>query len=323
MTDDHSNPLGPLADSDVPELDAVTRDRLEAGLRVQFADRHPAPPPRGIPRRFVIGPVIALVLLVATIALVARDEAAVAALELSDAVNVVVTLPDGAVVNDPADGFALVDGAVVTVGPEGRVTIDEITLAAGAVVRVRDGRLVTDVVATTTIERPRSTDDVEPGRTDPPVDVPPTTSVTVPVDSRPSDVGDAPVSTSTRRPLPPESSRPPTDSLPAEEPGDREPPKEVAVGLRVDRHDEGVRVAWNVEGVAGREWRVLVIRTADGSEPALTGDRTVIGEGDHGEVLDEIRGLPDGTTTLRYGVVVLDRGDGVVARSAVQTLVLR
>lgn len=329
MTGDRSNPLDPLAGSAVPEMDAATRDRLEAGLRVQHASRHPAPGGRRIPRRVVVGPVVALVLIVATIVFVARDESAVAALEVRDAVNVTITLPGGDVVTDPADGFALTDGALVVVGADGRVTIDDVTLGAGTTVTVRDGRLVSDVVATTTIDRPERTDrpadvddrDTEPDR--PPGEVT-TTTTTASAPPRPTE---APVDTTPVRPTPtdappPEPTRPPADPAPTDRPGEVDPGTDVAVALRVDRRDGGVRVTWNAEGVADTGWRVVVVRTIDGSEPLRAGDGTVIGEGERGEVTDERRDLPGDVETLRYRVIILDDGDGVVARSAVQTLML-
>ena len=48
--EDH--PLDPLADSSVSELDAVTRDRIESGLRVQYAARTSSAPRRPrVPRQ--------------------------------------------------------------------------------------------------------------------------------------------------------------------------------------------------------------------------------------------------------------------------------
>ena len=324
MTEDRPNPLGPLADSAVPEMSAATRDRLEAGLRVRHAARRPAPGGRRIPRLVVIGPVVALVLVVATIVFVARDESAVAALEVRDAVNVTITLPDGEVVTDPADGFALTDGAVVVVGADGRVTIDDVTLVAGTTVSVRDGRLVTDVVATTTIDRSDQTADRDTDPDPAPGEVTTTTTrasapprpTEPPIDSTPARPA------TTDAPPPSEPARPPSDSDPPDRPREADPETAVAVALRVDRRDGGVRVTWSTEGVGDTNWRVVVVRTTDGSEPIEAADGTVIGEGERGEVTDARRDLPGDVQTLRYRVIILDEGDGVVARSAVQTLAL-
>ena len=94
---------------------------------------------------------------------------------------------------------------------------------------------------------------------------------------------------------------------------------DVSFALRVEGLDGGVRVVWTADGVEGTGWRVLVIRTFDGSEPVDASRATTVGEGERGEALDPCRGLPAGTTTLRYRVVILDEGSGVVAGSAVHT----
>ena len=206
--DDH--PLEPLARAEVADLDAAARDRIEAGLRVQHAARPTADGPARSPRRWLVAaPALVVLLVVVTVALLARDTAPAVALEVRDAMDVVVTLPDGSTVQDPADGFALVDGAVVVIADGGSITIDDVTLPGGTTVTVRDGRLVTDVVATTTTDppgddgtapvRPEPEPEApsttrppvdEPTRTtaapaDPPRDDPPTTTVTVPPADRP------------------------------------------------------------------------------------------------------------------------------------------
>jgi len=323
MTLDPDNPLGPLVEGTTPTLDAVTRDRLEAGLRVQHASLQPNRGPRraAVPRWLVVGPLVAVLLIAATVGLLLRDEAAVAALELRDAENVTVTLSDGVVVVDPDDGFALTDGAIVVVGDDGRVTIDDVTLSAGAVVTVRDGRLVTDVVATTTTDRPAPRDDDPEVVVTPPDEVRTTTTTTVvpsssrpPTDQPPDDRPDDPGRTS----LPPE----PRDTTPPSD--DPAPEKDIAgtdiaVALRIDARDGGILVAWNAEGLAGTDWRVVVVRTTDGSNPADPASGTVVAEGERGEILERRADLPDGFDALRYRVIVLDEGDGVVARSVVQT----
>jgi len=96
----------------------------------------------------VAAPVLLLLLAAATVTLVVRDEGTATALEVRDADNVTITLPDVSQVENPADGFALGESAIVMVGEAGSITIDDVTLGSGAVVRVRDGRLVTDIVVT-------------------------------------------------------------------------------------------------------------------------------------------------------------------------------
>jgi hypothetical protein len=320
------NPLGPLADIDVPDLDPARRDRIESSLRVQFAAQTTAVPRRNLPRGIVVGPVIALVLLVATVAFLARGETAVAALEVRDAENVVVTLPDGEIVTDPADGFALVDGAVVVVGEGGSVTIDEVTLPAGTRVVVRDGRLVSETTATTTTDRPvAAPDDTPLGER--PAEVPAsTTTTTTPAGpARSSTTTIAPAPPSTRPPAPPVESRPPSDRVPDdttvdERPRDTTTGVDLAVALRVNVRDGTVRILWSVDGSVDAGWRVVVARTTDGSEPVDATGAAIVAEGVRGESVESLRELPRGTDTLRYRVLVLDDRDGVVARSAVQTI---
>ncbi|MEZ5243623.1 MAG: hypothetical protein R2707_00880 [Acidimicrobiales bacterium] len=328
MTSD-DNPLAPLAEIDVPDLDPVRRDRLEAALRVRFAEHRNVAPRRPVPRGLVVGPALALVLLIATIAFLVRGETAVAALEIRDAENVVVMLPDGEVVTDPADGFALVDGAVVVVGEGGTVTIDEVTLPAGTRVVVRSGRLVSETTATTTTDRPATaldeTSDDRPAGARPSEVPEATTTTTAPARPTPSSTTTTePAPPSTRPSAPPVESRAPSDPAPGviapDPPGDSPPGVELAVSLRVSVRDGAVRVGWSVDGSLDPGWRVVVVRTADGSEPVDLAGAVVVAEGARGESAEPFGDLPERIETLRYRVLVLDEGDGVVARSAVQTI---
>ncbi len=344
MTGDDDDLLGPLARVDAPSLDPVSRERIESGLRVQFAANRTRPDRARLPRRFVVAPVLAVILAVATVVLLAGDETSVAALEVRDAQDVVVMLPSGERVEDPADGFTLIDGAVVIVGDRGTITIDDVTLDPGAVVTVRDGQLVTDVVATTTTRSPSTT--ARPGDA-PPEDRPP---VTEPTDSHPTDrrptVTDAPPARDAD-----DRGEPPVDELPdrptdtsAAEPGpvvdadtrsgaptsvpdiaDR--PSEavgdgvdVAVALRVDSRRGEILVAWNVEGADVPGWSVRVLRTIDGSAPERPGQAVTVGQGPRGEVIETRAEFPDGVVAVRYRVVVVDDRGGIVARSGIQTL---
>lgn len=334
MNDEPTNPLEPLVDAAVPPLDPQAADRIETALRVGFADRTPGSRRSRVPRGLVVGPIVVLLVLVVTVALVARDDAPVAALELRDARNVTVTLPDGAVVADPADGFALVDGAVVEVGTGGRVTIGDVTLAAGTTVTVRDGRLVSDAIVTTTTDPPVTPSAAPPGPEPPddpattvPTSVP--TAVPPPIPSRrpeptptprppvptPTARPESPVPTTSGRPEPPETSRPPTTTSPRT-PG---PEADVSFALRVAGTEGGARVSWRADGVAPGTWRVVVIRAVDGSETVDLRTASVVGEGVQGELVDSFRSLPPETTVVRYRVVAIDGAGGVVAGSAVHS----
>ncbi|MFT5202431.1 MAG: hypothetical protein ACI9C1_001819 [Candidatus Aldehydirespiratoraceae bacterium] len=328
----NDNPLAPLADEDVA-LDPRRRDQIEAGLRVQFAGVGGRPRRAALPRWLVVAPVLLLLLAVATVTLVVRDEGAVAALEVRDADNVTVMLPDGSQVENPADGFTLGEGVIVMVGEAGSITIDDVTLGSGAVVRVRDGRLVTDVVVTAPgrpdhlDESGRPTPTVTPPTTRPTADAPPAdgpttrappATTTVPsTDTRSAD------SPTTVRPvdrLPEESGgdRPGT-SRPAEERDEAAPPRDVAVALRVSGRDGEIRVVWEASGL-DEAWTVHVLRTTDGSTPVDPSAAVTVATAATGELVERRDGLPDDIAALRYRVVVLDDSGAVIASSAVQTL---
>ncbi|MDW3217715.1 MAG: hypothetical protein R8F63_03795 [Acidimicrobiales bacterium] len=330
--DQRRHPLDALAESRVPELDPTSRDRIEAGLRVQHAGQRTASAARS-PRRWLVAvPALAIALVIATAVLVVRDTAPVAALEVRDAQGVVVTLPDGSVVRDPVDGFELRDGAVVAVEIGGSITIDDVTLTGGTTVTVRDGRLVTDVVATTTTDAVDDRPGDAPPGDDPPTDTRATTTTsttTEPVD-RPAD---RPTTTTTSappdrpgdepRPEPPRDGGddpPPVDAGDGTDDGEAKDGVDVAVALRVRAGDGAIRVAWNAEGIGDEPWRVVVVRTTDGSVPAASGDGVVVGSGRHGELLEQRADFPEDLGEIVYRVLVLDEADGVVARSAPQTL---
>lgn len=327
---DHDDDLlGPLRRLD-SRADERFADRLEAELRVgHAAARRPAPP---VWRRLaVLAPALTLLVVVATTTLVLRDDTRSAALEISDANGVVVTLPDGTEVADPADGFALPDGAMVTVSPGGSATIDSVTLGAGAVVTVRDGSLVTDVVGTTTTAVTTSsappvteptTVDPPPSSTGPATTAPlPSTSTTrpdvtptsvTPTPTRPVDEVEPPVDT--RVEPTPETTVEPVDA------GVDQP--ELALRLRVRPGDKGVMVVWRAEGVGERPWRTVLLRHRGRGEPAwpvVRGTSELAStDGDTpGDYLDTDVG---GDLPLRYRIVVVDAADGLVAQSAVQTV---
>ncbi|MEM7142444.1 MAG: hypothetical protein AAF548_15580 [Actinomycetota bacterium] len=328
IDDSERHPLAPLAGEPVAPLDSASRDRIESALRVQYAARTGAGRPSR-PRWLIAVPALAVLLAVATVALVARDTVPVAALELNDADGVTITLPDGSTVIDPADGFLLADGAVVMVRDAGSVRIDDVTLSGETTVTVRDGQLVTDVVATTTTDRPSHLDP-GPEPSQPPDELRSTTTTTTP-----------PATTTTARPVddtpPPE----PTDRPPPTEPvePESEPPRgrdrgdgqrgegrdrddeglDVAVALRVQPRDGAIRVSWNASGVDGRPWTVVVVRATDGSTPAGPAEGSVIGDGRKGEVVERGDELPDEPVSITYRVFVVDEAGGVVAASAAQT----
>jgi len=129
-------------------------DRLDTELRIAHAERarSAAPNPRW-GRLGALASVAVIVLAVATVGLVWNDRSVSSALEMTDAIGVQVTLPDGSTIEDPADGFDLPEGAIIVVRVGGSVTIDDVSLGEGATVTVRDGALVADVEVTTSTSR--------------------------------------------------------------------------------------------------------------------------------------------------------------------------
>lgn len=265
-------------------------------------------------------PVLLLLLAAATVTLVVRDEGTATALEVRDADNVTITLPDGSQVENPADGFALGESAIVMVGEAGSITIDDVTLGSGAVVRVRDGRLVTDIVVTA----PGPPDYLDESDAPTPTVTAPTTSApTAPTTAAPADTRPADSPTTVVRPVdrPPEESggdRPGTNR-PAEERDDVAPARDVAVALRVNGRDGQIRVVWEATGL-DEAWTVHVLRSTDGSTPVDPASAVTVAIGASGELTERRNDLPDDIAALRYRVVVLDDSGAVVASSAVQTL---
>ncbi len=341
MPDDPIDALSELfIDTDL-EPTAEFADRLDADLRIAHAQRRRdrrASPVRG--RVAVLGSVAVLILAVATAGLVWRDRSVSSALEMTAAQGVVVTLPDGSTVSDPADGFELPEGSVIVVRIGGSVAIDDVSLGEGAVVTVRDGLLVTVVP----VDRPaaRDVDQPRPPESDQPVDDPPPGSIAptdrpgvdaprTPNDSTPPapSRSDPP---SPSRPDPPSPSRPDSSvvedpAVPVDEPSVVPSDASVDVGLRV-RVDDGsnhVRVAWSTGPAADAGWRALVIRAYGDDAPdwPLGSQAVVIGESRGPGIHKLIDELARGTVFANYRIVVVDEFDGVVARSAVQTARLR
>lgn len=337
---DPKDPLAPLRGS-ASSADDRFVDQLDTRLRVQHAtDRHPTRQP--LWRRVaVLAPTMVVLLVVASVVMVVRDQDPSAALVLTDAENVTVHLPDGTSVVDPPDGFELIEGATIEIRDGGMATIDNVTVDVAAVLVVRDGELVTDVIVTTTttaVSRDELADTraddaatdaaVEDGAGEDRGDV-----VELEPDGDPdrSDEGggdDRPATTAT-------TVRPASDDEPDRggEPDDPAPTLPVdapaiEIGMRLRSVDGGVRISWIVRG-ADDSWSVAVIRRDGDSSGeglftmgellALEGV-TLVADGrqaSEGQVVD---GEPGGDETVRYRVVVVDSGGGIVASSPAQSL---
>ncbi len=342
---DEQNPLSSIGEVDGTEADERFADRLEASLRVSHAQLRPTRQP--LWRRLsVAGSVMVVLLVLTSVALLARDEAPSAALVLTNASNVIVHLPDGTSVEDPADGYLLIDGAVIEVRDGGVATIDDVTVDSAALFTVRDGLLVTDVAGTTTTDRSPDTTTVsatDAPATDAPVtdgpisDAPNTdeaTTTLAPTTTIQSETTTvAPRSPSVDQAPPDDHARPDDDHDDAPHPpvDDRDHGRvALEISLRVRVIDAGVRVVWNVVG--GEDgWTTIVVREVGDSESRVTvesdlagflSDAAVtvvseVGTTDHGEVLDS---APRDEGRISYRVIVLDGEGGVVGSSPPQSL---
>jgi hypothetical protein len=311
-------------------------DQLDARLRVQHASGRP-PVRQPLWRRVaVLAPTMVVLLVVASVVVVVRDQSPSAAFVLTDVENVTVYLPDGTSIDDPADGFELTEGARIEIRDGGMVTIDDVTVDVAAVLIVRNGELVTDIVPTTTTIDTSSTsgtrtneDDTDDDPTrdggtdddravDPEVDrsddsdeidaQPPTTVTTV--RSRPDDEPDS-------------DSGPddPSSASPVDVPV-------VEIGMRLRSVDGGVRINWTVRG-AEDSWSVAILRSEGDdaveefstvSEMLALDSVTLVGnarQASEGHVVD---GSPQGDGPVRYRVLVVDSGGGIVASSPAQSL---
>ena len=332
------DPNDPLASLRGPTTAAGDRfvDQLDARLRVQHAaSRQPVRQP--LWRRVaVLAPTMVVLLVVASVLVVARDQNPSAAFVLTNAENVTQHLPDGTSINDPADGFELIEGARIEIRDGGMATFGDVTVDVVAVLVVRNGELVTDVIPTTTITGTSSTSDPatddadtdddpvrdedsdDGGVVDPEIDRsddldevdvrPPTTTTTV--GSRPDDE--------------PDHDSDPDDPSPAS-PVDA---PVVEIGMRLRSVDGGVRINWLVQG-ADDSWSVAVVRSEGdgfGEESSTVGELlaidivTLVGDArqaSEGQVVDD---APEGDGLVRYRVLVVDSGGGIVASSPAQSL---
>jgi len=291
-------------------------DRLEVDLRIAHADRNHVR--QSVPiwgRVGALASMAVLVLAIATAGLVLRDRSVSSALELSNARGVVVTMPDGSVVSDPADGFDLPEGAVIVIEIGGSATIEDVSLPEGTVVTVRDGALVSEVSVTTTVAAPEH----RPGGLDADPTVSPHRDGPMP-SAIPADEP-APVVPDPPRTVPPAGmDRPgPMATVPADHPA---PGSGLDLGLRLrlDARSHRVRIEWSSGPAAEPMWRVVVVRTSGDLVPdwPLAPGAMVVGESvgtGRSEIIDMLG--PSGGV-VNYRVLVLDEAGGVVARGAIQ-----
>lgn len=349
---DH-NPLDAMRRSvdDTSRIDRAVADRIESQLRIAHAGQNQTAGRRWW-RPAVAAPVLLVIVLALSIALVLRSSDPAVALVVTDADNVTVRLPDGSVVVDPNDGFELPDGAIVEIEPGGMVTVDDVVLDSAGRLEVRDGRLVADVVATTTTpERPdhlapppQSADSVT--TTGPP----PTTSTEPPVTTVAPKASEEPATTSTSVPSTRDDDRGGRDGGGADDRGDgrgtddgdardrdrdAEPAEDsdgdtagpgwddgaegltVGISLEIERADDGIRLVWNVDGLQPG-WTVVVVRTAEDRDPVVV---TSSGAS-QGEIIDQPT-REDGRRAdrrVRYSLSVLDAAGGEVASGPSQSL---
>ncbi|MEM9467446.1 MAG: hypothetical protein AAGA90_18880 [Actinomycetota bacterium] len=337
MSEPHDpNPLDALRRSvaETERLDPATADRIESRLRVAHAASRSRPTARWW-RPAIAAPALLVLVVALSVGVLLRGSDPAAALVVTDADNVTVRLPDGTLVVDPEDGYRLPDGAVVEIGVGGMVTVDDVVLDSAAVLEVRDGRLVADVVATTTT--PVRPDHLapEPTTTEPPDEV--VTTTTLP----PTTTTAAPATTAA-----PERSETTTTTAPADDrgrdddgdgDGDREGDDgrggreernrddgedidvgpTVSIALDLVRSDRGVELQWNVDGLQPG-WSVVIVRRIGDGDPTTVVSTT-----------DEVGGVTDAPTRddgrpvdrrLRYRLIVLDEAGGEVASGPSQSL---
>ncbi len=356
MNDDtHDNPieaLGELLAAVDPEPTPGFVDRVEADLRIAHAERGRRRTP--VWRRVgALASVAVVVLAVATAGLIWRDRSVSSALELTNATGVVVTLPDGSTVDDPADGFGLPEGTVIAVRSDGSATIGDVSLPGGAVVTIRGGALVTAAAVSTA-------ESAAPSRR--PAGGPTATTTSVPAEiERPtSTLSTGPVpteSTGAVRPvvpvepgIPPGRDKPPHPGPPANFPhpeptvptggsesgptaSTRPPTGAVNLGeavdlglkVRVDGRSHRVEVSWSVGPAADPTWQAAVIRTDGDVVPDWPlGSRSVlVGESRGSGRSDAIDKPGPEAVVVNYRLVLLDASGGVVASGVVQTVPLR
>ena len=335
MTEHDPNPLDALCSSvaDEEQLDPRVADRIESQLRIAHAAT------RGSGSRSMRPALVATMVLFAVIALsvlvTVRDPNPSAALVMTDAENVTVRLVDGTVITDPSDGFELPDGAVVEIGIGGMVTVDDVVLDSVGVLEVRDGRLVADVVATTTTaDQPAPEVTTAEPATDTvstTTSIAPTPTTTTPPRET-TTTSRAPDTTTTVRDGRDDSPRDPErerddgsnrrddsrsdEPAPDESPSD-EPQRTVAITLDLERIDRGVRLVWDVDGLEPG-WMVLISRRVGDQAPTTVATSTA-SSGDHVDEPTRDDGRPiDGR--LRYRVVIVDEAGGEVAAGPSQSL---
>ena len=311
-------------------------DQLDARLRVQHATgRRPERQP--LWRRIaVLAPTMVVLLVVASVLIVVRDQSPSAAFVLTDVENVTVYLPDGTSIDDPADGFVLTEGARIEIRDGGMATIDNVMVDVAAVLVVRNGELVTDIVPTTTTIDTNGTSGMrtdEGATDDDPTrdgDSDDDRSVDPEIDrSDDSDEIDAQPPTSVTTVLSRPDDEPDSDSGP-DHPSPASPVDVpiVEIGMRLRAVDGGVRITWSVRG-ADDAWSVAILRH-DGddsveelstvSEMFAIDSVILVGnarQASEGHVVDD---SPQGDRPVRYRVLVVDSGGGIVASSPAQSL---
>ena len=368
MNGEYEDPVDAIAElfAEVdPQPTSEFVDRLETQLRIAHArPGRDAAPGRGWGRLGGLAAVAVVVLAAATAGLVWNDRSVSSALEMTNAIGVKVTLPDGSTVEDPDDGFDLPEGAVIVVRIGGSVTIDDVSLEEGSTVMVRDGELITEVeIITSTAPPPEPT-----GRLDQPSDaelVPGPADAPEPSASyAPSPSIDEPAMPSPRddppgklpkpeppapaqhpavpgidpsRPAPPHNPqksgptvtiepRPIGPPITIESPSPVPPAISTELGLSVRRHANTRKVVlrWSTGPGIDPQWRTVAIRSSADAQPdwPLGPGSVALGEAPAGTPGHAVDDVPADMAAVSYRVVMLDSAGSVVARGAVQSVIL-
>lgn len=309
---DPEHKLQAWADDPVEAPDASFADRLEASLRVQFAERAPAAGGAGRP----LWQPVAL----AAVALVALASLGVVLLGRADdglvvaaATDTQIVLPGGDIVAG-TEGLELPDGTQILVGPEGSMSIADVVLAPGTVAEVVDGAVeIIDAPPAPAPPSPSGPPPTAPSSPEPSTST--TTDTTAPV-SRPSTTGPSSPSTSlSDRPSTSSTTVPTTRASTTTVSSTATPPSTTTttttenaaptVSLVATPRPTVVELAWSFAGpdtVAA--WEIIVTSGERASRLVLLRDA-----GARGQTVERL------AVPVAYRVVALDAAGSVVAQS--------
>jgi hypothetical protein len=292
-----------FVDSLAQRLDAI------ASTQPEYAS-HLIPPRRSRPKRVILAPAFAALVIVVGLLVFGIDNGS-SAYALHEPFNVQVQLADGRLV-DGTDGLEVSRGTTVVVGAGGSVRIRDRVYREGDVIVIgeRGPEVAANVEVVAPTTRPSTTvpttERVEPTR--PSTTVPPQPEPTVARPAEPAPTTRIEVPAPTR---PPETTKPPTTTGPV-----------VLMELGAQRVEQSSQVSLSWSAVDGAK-KYVVVRTVavGGATPAepmypavspskLIAQTTALA---HTDVAESVEGTP--ITAAHYRVVVLDEKAKVIGAS--------